>query len=188
MSSTGASASRSHASSAASRGALRSRRTRRRSSALCPLTVQGLMLAELLEPDHRQQVGAGKAARRRKLDFVSWRIARPAHRRHCSATRLASPKMQQVRMNVVPASDFNHARLRHHALLENPMLLRRCPTTPPFRTRQDRHCRHMCPPYVPINVQVNGQVVSQTNGVRKVAFIGLHRLSITHNSRPDDGA
>lgn len=65
--------------------------------------------------------------------------------------RLSAPKMQQVRMNVVPASDFDHGRISRQTLLDNSMLLCRRPTPPPFRTWQT-----VTVDIRAIDVQVNG--------------------------------
>src|SRR4029079_12839693 len=85
-----------------------------------------------LDLDHAGWSRQGPSVRhncnRRKLNFAS----RSTARLHRSAARLATPEMQQVRMNIVPASDFAHGRVGRQALLNNPLLLRRSPTPPPL--------------------------------------------------------
>ena len=48
-------------------------------------------------------------------------------------------------MNVVPPSDLDDARIPRQALADNPILLRRRPASPSFRTNQHRRSRHTCP-------------------------------------------
>jgi hypothetical protein len=68
--------------------------------------------------------------------------------------------MQQVRMNIVPASDFGHRRVGRQVLLNNPLLL----------SRSQRRCRSALGKTVTVdmcahNLQINGQTISQANAL-----------------------
>jgi hypothetical protein len=76
--------------------------------------------------------------------------------------------MKQVRVHIVPPRHLRHSHSRLQALLDNPRLLRRRPTSSPLRTRQNRYCRHSCP----LTCQLTGKLLSRASCFQKAAYAG----------------
>jgi hypothetical protein len=53
--------------------------------------------------------------------------------------------VKQIRMNIVPTRNPDHARSRRQTLFDHPCLRSGGPAPPSLRTRQNRNSRHVCP-------------------------------------------
>ena len=91
--------------------------------------------------------------------------------RHC-ALRLPTPTMQQVRVHIVALRHPSHRHPRRKALLDDPHLLCRRPTSTTLWTRQNRNCPHV----YPLTRQLTGLISTRATSRQG----GLHRTRTLH--------
>jgi hypothetical protein len=117
--------------------------------------------------------------RSRHQTLCQHRASPQARARAC----LASPKVQQIGVDVVPARNFGNARLTRQTLRNDPFFLHQRPPTSPLRTRQNRHRAHMCPSICKLMDKHRTRDLPQEGGAHRrltIEPISLTMIIVTH--------